>query len=550
MSVRLLWLLLLTLLASAQAADAQNPTWRNDALGRPAPPCFILSADGTTTLPCSASNPVPTSGGGAGLGTTSGTSTTGFGKQWFPGTVTGSVASGEQMQAFFDSNVGTDTNTVVFLRRSTGCGNCLQVAISSDGGVTGTFISTALAIANSVQVGRRFPSSPPRYLVSADNGATAVIATTTSVLGTWTLSTGLAVGDSLSDAQSNANGSTVIAAINENNLACRSTNQGQTFTCAAVAGKGNGGSVQFAGGTTWLIFEGAAGNVWRSTNDGVSFALQTSFGATAQGGPRCLSPTYTTCIVKDSTGVVRLSTDGGATWPTSPLAGLGAVNSFGMCEAQTNSPTGSGVFSILSSAPPVGFAAIAQNAFSSFNAGVAWFTGQTNGSPWDGTGAPSIQSIDCRNGKGIATYATTGSGVNVFSLYNPLTQPGGVLQSSAGGYSVAALIQSGIISNAAPTTSAANTAAAVTLTNTAGSRVCIRSITVFSSAAGAATLTVADGGTTVRNFGTVVLGTEARVYEGAPIACSQTSNNLVVNIGAAGAGVTTTTSVIGDRYPN
>lgn len=546
-------ILLLALIASVilvPSADAQTPTWKNDALGRPAPPCFLLSADGTTTVPCSAANPIPTSGAGAGLGTTGGTSTTGFGKQWFPSTVTGSVASGQGMQVFFDSNLGSDTNTVVFLRRSTTCGNCLQVAISTDGGVTGTFFSTALNIANTLQVARRIPSSPPRYLVSADNGATAVIASSPSLVSGWTASTGLAAGDSLADAQSNATGSTVLATINENANVCRSTNQGQAFVCAAGGG-GNGGGLAYAGGTVWLRHEGAAGDLRRSIDDGLTWSLVTSFGTNAQG-VRCLSPTFTTCIVLNANGNISRSTDAGLTWPTIPLSGLGA-GGFAMCEAQANSPAGSGVFSILGNTPPVGFAAIAQNAFSSFNAGVAWFTGQSNGSPWDGTGAPGVNGMDCRNGKGAAVYSTTGGGVNVFAMYNPLTQPGGVLQSSAGGYSIAAPIQAGIILNAAPTVSAANTAAVVTLTNTAGSRVCIRIIAVKATGAAATfTLTVSDGGTTVLDFGTqtAALNGAADVLTGTPLICSQTNNNLVVNIGAGGVGAITTTSVIADRYPN
>jgi hypothetical protein len=513
-----------------------------------------MSARALDVVPGLGGASINVSGNSPGQGTTSGTSTTGFGKQWFPGTVTGSVAAGEHMQAFFDSNLGTDTLNVIFLRRSTGCANCLQVAFSADGGKTATpFISTGLTIANTLQVGRRFQSSPPRYLVSADNGGTAVIATSLSVTSGWALSTGLAVGDSLSDAWGNGDGSTVIAAINENNLACRSTNQGQAFTCAAVAGKGNGGSVMYAGGTTWLIFEGAAGNVWRSTNDGVTFTLAVSFGSTAQGGPRCLSPSYTTCIVKTVDGNIRRSTDGGATWPLIPLSGLG-ITGFGMCESQANPTPGSGVLAILNGTPPIGLATISQNAFSSFNAGESWFTGQTNGSHWDGTGVPSINAIDCRNGKGIATYSTTGGGTNVFSVYNPLTDPGGVLQSSAGGYVVSAPIQSGIILNRAATVSAANAAAVHTLTNTAGSRICIRRIEIFNTgAAGNFTVTVTDGAIVVLNLGTLIFAAPPQpslFREGSPLLCSTTGQNLIVNIGAGGAGAISTTTVIADRYPN
>lgn len=539
---RRLWYLIafLAVLTFCQSAEAQ--TWRNDALGRPAPPCFLLSADGSTTVPCSAANPIPTSGASAGLGTTTGTSTTGFGKQWFPSTLTGTVVTGQQMVAFFD---GSDLN-VVFLRRSTTCGSCLQVAVSTDGGVTGTFFSTSTGLGNSIQTAFRVPSNPVRYLVSNIGGPLNIFQSPSLASG-WTTITGLT--NPILSWASKPDGSRVLSSDTAGNI-CISTDNGISFgSCTNPGGATTLSSLAYAGGTVWLLHEGIGGNLRRSTNDGVSFALVTSFGTNAQA-LRCLSPSYTVCTVKNSDGNVRVSTDAGLTW-TTQLTGLGATGA-NLCEAQANNPTGSGVFSLIQATPPIGFAAIAQNAFSSFNAGTNWFPGQTNGSHWDGTGAPSLSSMDCRNGRGIATYSTTGGGTNVFAVYNPLTQPGGVLQSSAGGYSIAAPIQAGIILNAAPTVSAANTAAVVTLTNTAGSRVCVRSITLFSSAAGAATLTVTDGATAVRNFGTLVTGTSAvtTIFEGTPLLCGQTSNNVVINVGAAGAGVTTTTSVIADRYPN
>lgn len=524
--------------------DAQvNPTWQNDAQGRPAPPCMVLDPTTGLSSPCSATAPLPVSGGGAGLGTTGGTSTTGFGKQWFPSTITGSVASGQLQAAFF-----IDDLQVAFLRRSTICANCLQVAISTDGGVTGTFFSTAAIIGNSVSTAHRVPSATPSYLVSNIGGPLNIFQSFNLSSG-WTTVAGLTT--TVNSWASNTTGSTVLsyASPGANVEVCRSTNQGVSFTSCAlwgatVTGAIPGQGITYAGGTTWL-FHNNAGEIWRSTNDGVTFALVTTIGGNGRS-IRCQPTSFATCFYTGTDANIYRSVNAGLTWVIQQ-SNIGAGLVASLCAYD------SAAVATINNQPPVGFGAIAQNAFTSLNAGINWFAGQTNGSHWDSTGAVTTRSMDCRNGRGIATYDTTGGGTNVFAVYNPLTQPGGVLQSSAGGYSVTVPIQAGIILNTTPTTSAANTAATVTATNTAGSRICIRRIVVFpTGGAGTFTLTAADGVTTVLNFGTVTaLAAGATVEkEGTPLYCTQTGNNAVVNVGAAGAGVTTTTSVVGDRYPN
>lgn len=483
---------------------------------------------------------ISVSGSGAGLGTTSGTSTTGFGKQWFPSTITGSVAAGQLQAAFF-----IDDLQVAFLRRSTTCANCLQVAVSTDGGVTGTFVSTNAIIGNSVSTAHRVPSATPSYLVSSIGGPLNIFQSF-NLLSGWTAVTGLTT--TVHSWASNTTGSIVLsyASPGANVEVCQSTNQGLSFASCAIwgttiTGAVPGQGITYAGGTTWL-FHNNAGQIWRSTNDGITFVLITTIGGNGRG-IRCQPTSFATCFYTASDANIYRSVDAGLTWVIQQN-NIGSVAD--LC-AYDNSAVAT-----INNQPPVGFGAIAQNAFTSLNAGINWFSGQTNGSHWDGTGAVTTRSMDCRNGRGIATYDTTGGGTNIFAVYNPLTQPGGVLQSSAGGYSIAAPIQAGVILNTTPTTSAANTAAVITFTNTSGSRICLRSLTVFSSAAGAATLTVSDGATVVRNFGTLVLGTSAAAttFDGTPMLCSQTGQNIVINIGAAGAAVTTTTSAIADRYPN
>ncbi len=102
--------------------------------------------------------------------------------------------------------------------------------------------------------------------------------------------------------------------------------------------------------------------------------------------------------------------------------------------------------------------------------------------------------------------------------------------------------------NTAPVTSAANTATTFPVTGATSFRVCIRAIYIFSSAAGAPTLTLQDGATVIDNWGTLSTST---AFTSIPIPasgiCGTTGNSMTVNIGAAGAAVTTTTSVVADR---
>ncbi|MGH7185482.1 MAG: WD40/YVTN/BNR-like repeat-containing protein, partial [Pseudomonadota bacterium] len=475
---RLYYALIATLmiLAGAITADAQlrAPAWLSDQIGQPAPPCTVFDPISGTLSFCSASAPLPVSGGGTGLGTSTGTSTTGFGKNWYPSTITGTVASGQQMMAVF-----VDDLTVAFFRRDTGCANCLQVALSSDGGVSGSFFSTAAILGNSISAAHRVPTSPPRYLVSSQGGPLNIFQSV-SLSGGWVAVTGLA--NAIAAWASNATGTVVLsyaapAAIE----VCKSVDGGVSFSGCVTVGAVTTGTVSnmgiaFAGGTTWLLHNNS-GQIFRSINDGAAWSLVATLGGNGRA-IRCLATGYTTCLYTANDGNIYRSTDSGSTW-TAVQNGVGVTT--GLCDY------GGGISATMSGTPPSGFAAIALNTFASFTSGLGWFAGQTNGSHWDGTGVPALRTLDCRNGRGIATYSTTGGGTNVFAVYNPLTQPGGVLQSSAGGYSIAAPIQAGIILNAAPVTSAANTAAAVTLTGTAGSRICIRSITLFSSAAGAST---------------------------------------------------------------
>jgi hypothetical protein len=479
------------------------------------------------------------SGAPAGLGTTSGTSTTGFGRGWYP-----TVIPNADGKALF---IGP--SQVATFRRVIACGNCLAVAVSTDGGVTfGGEFQTSFVAGNNVGQMILVPSTVPRYLGFVNNGAGSHIFSSTSLLAGWADSTSASVNlipNGTSALASNDVGTTVLSlhggGIGTTEV-CRSVNGGVSFpTCVTVSAVSAGG-IWFAGGTNWLMVE-ANGAVFRSINDGVSWATVGTFATGAGGafsGVCQPSSSYNTCLLLNQGNILR-STDNGLTWPQAVLNPAGGVG--GVCDYGANN------VALLGNTPPIGNATIANNAWSSSDAGLTFFAGNIYGSAWNGVGTEGLSTFTCNStGRGFMAMSGTGGS---FAFYNPLTQPGGVLTSSAGGYNISALIQAGIILNAAPTVSAANTAAVVTLTNTSGSRICIREIVLFSSAASAVvTLTVTDGAVVVINYGTPATAITPARFAGSPLVCSNTGNNLIVNIGAAGGVITTTTSVIADRYPN
>jgi hypothetical protein len=480
------------------------------------------------------------SGAGAGLGTTSGTTTTGFGKGWYP--INSTITNAGGLKALF-----LGPAQVATFRRVVACGNCLAVAVSNDGGVTFAEFQTTFVAGNEVSIMIGIPSLQPRYLGYVANGGTSHIFNSTAILSSWVDGTygGTQLNNGIVSFASNANGSTVLssAGVGGGNITevCRSLTQGQTFpNCTTVQAADPAGDVFYAGGTNWMVLH-QSGRISRSTNDGVSFSTVTTLASGAGGGFHGIcqpSASYATCVITLN-GIVYRSVDNGLTWLQ--VLSPGAVG--GICDY------GSGNVGLWGNQPPIGFSTISNTVWSSQDSGQTFYAGNIYGSGWNGVGTEGLSTFACNTtGRGFA--ATTGTG-GTFAFYNPLTQPGGVLQSSAGGYNISALIQSGVILNAAPTVSGANAAAVVTLTNTSGSRICVREIVLLSSAASAVvTLTVTDGAVIVLNYGTPATAITPARFAGSPLMCSQTGNNVVVNIGAAGGAITTTTSVIADRYPN
>jgi hypothetical protein len=546
LALRLLTALLALTVLGPVPASAQLtpplPTWQNDASGRPAPPCFFYDPVTNKTQPCTATNPLPTSAGGSGTGqgTTAGTSTTGFGKGWFPSTFNG--GGGSVVQSVYQ-----DGATVNTFHRTVACGNCLTVSTSTDGGVNFVSFNTSFVAGNEVGLMIKVPSSPPRYLGYVANGGASHIFNSTALLSGWAdgVTASPDLNGSITAAASNATGSVVLMSGgtgggNHTNV-CKSTDQGRNFgSCVNVRAVNASAGLWYGGGSVWFATSDDGG-VSRSTNDGATWSVVQTLGG--NGGPGlCLASTsYQTCLTI-SGGQVFRSTNNGLTWGSVLSSGVS-----GLCDYGANN------VGLATGVPPVGFAAITNNVFSSQDAGNAFYAGSVYGSAWTGVGAPSLSSFTCNStGRGFMSMHTTAGPAPTFTFYNPLTQPGGVLQSSAGGYNVSAPIQSGIIQNVVQT-SAATTAQTVTLTGTSGSRVCVRKIVLFSSAATQnLTLVVQDAAVTTLNFGTVSTTATAGnplQFDGTPMFCGQTGDSVQVVVGAAAAG-TTTVSVVADRYPN
>jgi hypothetical protein len=134
--------------------------------------------------------------------------------------------------------------------------------------------------------------------------------------------------------------------------------------------------------------------------------------------------------------------------------------------------------------------------------------------------------------------------------HGTVNQGNGGVGSSGAFTWITTIMQSFTLMNAAPTVSAANTAATVTLTGAAGARVCVRTVAIKATGAAATfTLTVQDGATIVLDLGTqsATLTGPALLFQGTPLLCGTQGNTVTVNIGAGGAAAVTTTSVIADR---
>jgi len=389
------------------------------------------------------------------------------------------------------------------------------------------------------------------------------------------------------------NGNTVLAYASSlsstvNDIICRSPSSGTGWDCETMppirgyTGTGGWnfnstspvGNIQALAPVTpsvWLTIgkDGTDGfvRILRSTDDGLTWQQQ--FNAAVAGdftGVQCF-PGGLICLGANGQEIYR-SADGGLTWAKAVTNGPGgAATNWG----------GVVVFDSLTAVIVPALGAATVHFYRTADGGLTWLDVlEASGTcPFNSGGGRGLVSAAVRNGRAavISSYTTLVGG-GPCAAYSTLgtsssgvTQVGGPSGSQwdigPEGYGpvsqgnslvpfTTSASQQFTILNAAPTTSAANTAAVVTLAGAANKRVCLRTLAVFSSAAATTpvTITAADGATTVLNLGSYTTGLAANptsLFLGQPLMCASTGNNLVINIGAAGVGLTTTTTAIGDR---
>lgn len=505
---RRLWFLitLLAVLTFCQSSEAQPiPTWKNDAQGRPAPPCMTL--DPTTGL----STPCPAPAGGAGSaasGTTiisEGGQSTAFGNTWFTG---GPI----------DSSPNTGPGCVFLSDTQIACagqqaGSAFNIRVyqSTDGGVTLPLTFTTGSTPGNLNATGQLIKTPagPYYMGLIANGAFGNNPLRTVDLNVWTATSGITAGFPL-DGTFNMSvggpaGNTVLAYTNVTAplRICRLVSPASAFVCSAPTGwDGPGGpnAVAHVTGSTWVAIDSSVvADVFRSTDDGVSWtAVATLTGAkSAIGNSNVVCPTATVCIAHNGSTIYR-STDAGLTWSAPVAVGttnLNALINFG----------GGNVMALgsnLSTATPQpGCLPNCQNlpneAIRTIDNGVTWVAAS---GPWlaiAGTGGPTHTAIGRSNGSAIVTHTRVENGpTNVGRNYGySTTLPSGIKVLSRGEIPVIP-IQGGTLSNS-QTTGAAATAVPVTLTGIAGFRFHLWSVSArCGTAADTATITVAEGATT------------------------------------------------------
>lgn len=282
---------------------------------------------------------------------------------------------------------------------------------------------------------------------------------------------------------------------------------------------GHPGSTAWTGGT--IVFEGVQETEALSPTLNAFSQFLTCYSAIGLGFPGSSGSSFSVASLVGS-GVAALSAQA-ISCPAGILSGT---------EIQINGPIVGGslidIYLLWSSAPsaitPVGVVGTQAVGASALNTPPVIIGGVDSAS-----GTIRLVSVNATNGLMVSN--PTGGGVTYFPL---LTVP----------------IQSNTLLSVSPTVSAANTAATVTVPGVGNQRACIRLIAVKDTGAAATyTLTVQDGATIVLDFGTITgtLNGAANLFQGTPLLCGTTGNNLVVNVGAGGVGAVTTTSVIADR---
>jgi len=553
---RRLWFLfaLLAALTFCQSAEAQPiPTWKNDAQGRPAPPCMTL--DPTTGI----STPCPTPAGGAGSaasGTTiisEGGQSTAFGNTWFtggpiessPNTGPGCIFLSDTQVACAGQQAGSATN--------------IRVYQSTDGGVTLPLTFTTGSTPGNLNATGQLIKTPagPYYMGLTNNGAFGNNPLRSVDLNVWTATTGVTAfhtqASSFHMAVGGPSGNTVLAStagLVPTTGICRLVSPATAFACTTPVGwSGTNGSnaIAYVSGSTWVAIESAVpAQVFRSTDDGLTWApiAATLTGAVAGiGANNLVCPTSTICVANVGDSLFR-STDAGLTWSAPVAVGSTSLNALINFGGGNIMAIGSNLNTIVEQPGCLpNCQNIAGQAIRTIDNGVTWVAAS---GPWlaiAGTGGPTHTAIARTNGSAIVTHTRVENGpTNIGRNYGySTTLPSGLKVLSRGEIPVIP-IQGGTLSNR-QTTGAAATAVVTTLTGIAGFRYHLWSVSArCGTAADTATITVAEGATTRYSsaFTQVALVTQNSFDKTWPTGLTLADGaNLVVTLGACTAGAGT-----------
>lgn len=496
---------LLALLIMAAPAWAQPvPTWKNDALGRPAPPCMSLDPVTGISTPCP---PTATAGGSAASGTTvisQGGQTTAFGNTWFTGgPIEASPNTGPGCVFLSDTSI-------VCAGQQAGSAFNIRVYQSANGGVTLPLsFTTGSTPGNLNATGQLVKTTAgPYYMGLIANGGFGNNPLRSVDLNVWTTTSGVDVAPFAPTGSFNMSaggpaGNTVLAFTQDGTRICRLVSPASAFVCSAppsYGGSGGPNAAAYVTGNVWVAIDATlVSRVYRSTDDGVSWTFITTLAGAKSGvgGANVICPTATICIAQVGNTIYR-STDGGLTWPA-PVVSAGNTDWNGLMNF------GGGNLMVLPAnldtvTPNPGCLPNCQNrpgGIRTIDNGVTWVA--SNG-PWltiTGTGGNVHTAIARANGSAIVTHTRTDNGpTNVGRNYGYTTSiPGGLKVLSRGEIPVIP-IQGGSLFNT-QTTGAAATPVVVTLTGTAGFRFHIWSVSArCGTAADVATVTVAEGAST------------------------------------------------------
>ncbi len=523
----------LTLLALAiGAALLMGPTWPRDDGGTPAAQCSFIGSAGTPTL-CSTTDPLPT-----GVGTTSTTDPTGFGKQFFLSNDPFGTDRASTVPVFV-----TDQTVLAFTLESGGVPEAVKTYLSLNAGRTYALSSTSTATFNMTSLVDALRTTAGLYIIggTSSDANDGYLRSSDAVAWTQVDLPGITGAQVNSIGQQ---GTTVLVSVSVggNLQVCRSTNGGASFSScsdpgALVLAANQANAIASPSASIWLVADGS-GNVARSTDDGVTFT-----GVLVSGsGVNTLTCVSSTICLAAQAGTISRSTNAGATFTTV----LSVDTSFASFRTLLN--FGSGVVVALSSIPVGG-----PTLYRSPDFGATWGLAST---------LPNIASANPGSAKanGGRAVVSTG-GANDPILYSPVVGAGETIiagqsgnrwdidtagaglvrvnPATAGARSQIEVNRDGFPQCVTP---AANTAAVITVTPAAGSTAFLHAYIAFYDVAPAApqTLTVAFGATT--RWRDIVGGanTPTRSDWTGPLASFVISEAFTVTLPAGGAGVSGT----------